>query len=107
MEVLISTRRGLDSVSNPKEPQFVSENLDLEAPHISFAPDPRRDDIHRRGVYIPGPRERDGTSIQTLKRLETDFPAGLPITLLPEGIFCIHMWEIVFTKAGQMRKKMP
>lgn len=37
-----------------------SELPSSPVPHISFAPDPRGEKTPQKGIYIPGPRERDG-----------------------------------------------
>jgi preprotein translocase subunit SecY len=39
-------------------------------PHISFAPDPQRDSLHKGGIYIPGPREREGKCVSYIHKPE-------------------------------------
>ncbi|KAF9697211.1 hypothetical protein EKO04_004567 [Ascochyta lentis] len=58
----VMPKQEMNRESDGKKAELVSDDSNV-APHISFAPEPQRGEAPKKGVYIPGPRERDGQPI--------------------------------------------
>jgi len=55
----VMPRSDLPDLSDNKRPGVASDAHGDRVPQISFAPDPRPEGP-KKGIYIPGPREREG-----------------------------------------------
>ncbi|KAJ4994028.1 low-affinity potassium transport protein [Stagonosporopsis vannaccii] len=62
----VSPKKILPERDNTGEQLTSSELPKAPLPRISFAPSPKRDETTQKGIYIPGPRERDGQPITSL-----------------------------------------